>query len=276
MIDQLVEPRPGFEEADPLSSDVTRVPIPAGLWLRSGRIQLPEAENLAFRAVPEDTRFTLLVGNPGEPMPTAPQVADVVRSLERATQARLVLSVYGAESDEGISVAQLLADTMATPIRAHHGLVLSAPDGTAHRTAIDSAGQPTWQPFAQLSTYHPGGPGPVLERWRAPVPGAAAVGRGSYRLTDEWTVDVVPAGLLVRPTARVADPALTCPPTHPDRVDLVVDVSDGRVLPDGMLTALGRLADALPFAARSRLRVVLTPGAEATATRALRWAVPAP
>jgi len=276
MIDYTPALEGDLEEPGLGPTEVTPVPIPAGLWLRSGAARLSGADNLAFRAVPGDTRFTLLVGDPGDRLPTVSQVKDAVLALEAGLREHLVLTVYGAEPTEDISLAQQLADALGTSVRAHHGLILADPDGTAHRTAVDSAGQPSWRPFAQLSRYRPGGIGAVVERWRAPFTGASAVGPSRYRLTAEWTVDVVPSGLVVRPAGPTSNHLLRCAPTHPDRVDLVVDVPDGQRLPDDMLTALGRFADALPAAARSRLRVVLTPGVLPVSARALSWAVPAP
>jgi hypothetical protein len=150
------------------------------------------------------------------------------------------------------------------------------PDGTSHRTAVDSAGAPSWRPFAQLSTYLPGEVGVQVDRWCAPFGQARIMSPARYWLTSDWAVDIVPAGLVVRPVDAGPDPFLRCAPTHPDRVDLVVDTPGGAALPDDMLTVLGRLGDALPAAARVRLRVVLTPEVDPLSERALRWAVPAP
>ena len=265
-----------IEEADIVGSEVTQLPTPAGLWLTCGPARPVEADDPALRAVPGDGRFTLLVGAPGEPTPTVYQIADAVRSLAPAHQERLVLTVYGAEPADQISLAQLLADALGTPVRAFHGLPLNEADGLGNRTAIDPAGRPSWQPFAQLSRYWPGSTGAVVESWQAPFPGAAPIGPGQYRLTDEWAVDLVPAGLVARPVDAATNPLLRCAPTHPDRVDLIVDGTGPQPLPDDMLTALGRFADALPFPARTRLRVVLTPGLPPASAQALRWAVPAP
>jgi hypothetical protein len=256
--------------------NMTRVVIPAGLWLRTGGPRLSVADDVAFRALPEEQRFTLLIGAPGEPAPTASQVAEVIATLTPADRGRVALTGYGAEQPGDASLAQRLADLLERPVRAHHGLLLTGPGPIAARTAMDRSGRPSWRPFAQLSTYRPGRVGASVDHWRAPFEGAEGVGPASYRLTADWTIDVVPAGLVVRPAGADRDPLLRAAPTDPDHVDLVVDGVDGILLPDSMLTALGRLADALPTAARGRLRVVLTPGVPQISARALGWAVPAP
>ena len=248
---------------------------PSGLWLRSGGPGEVSAEVNPF-AAPGDSRFTLLLGAPGGQLPGVGSVVEVIRSLEPAVRDRLMVTVYGAEPDGRLSLGQQLADALGGPVRVHHGVLTTASGGTAHRTAVDAAGNPSWQPFAELSTYLPGRVGVQVDRWLAPFPEARIVSPARYQLTPEWIVDVVPAGLVVRPAAAAPNPLLRCAPTHPDRVDLVVDAPGGRVLPDDMLTALGRLGDAMPFAARSRLRLVLTADVAPSSERSLQWAVPAP
>jgi hypothetical protein len=56
---------------------------------------------------------------------------------------------------------------------------------------------------------------------------------------------------------------------------LVVD-EPASALTDAVLTALGRLADAMPTPARARLRVVLPADAADRDRDRVRWAVPAP
>jgi hypothetical protein len=263
-----------FSSAD--QTEVATVRIPAGLWLRSGPARCPADHDLAFRTVPEGGRFTLLVGAPGESTPTVPELVEVFGSLEPVTQNRLVLTVYGPEPAGPCSLAQQLAEALLRPVRAAHGLLVGGSAGPARRIAVDLSGSPSWEPFAQLSTYRPGRTAATVDRWRAPFSGASAIGPGSYRLTPDWTIDVVPAGLVVRPTRSAPDPALSSAPTDPHQVDLVVDAPDGARLTDEMLTSLGRVADVLPTAARERLRVVVTERVAAASVRELRWAVPAP
>ncbi len=263
-------------EPDPLRTEpaeVSTVSIPAGLWLRAGGPRLSGADDAAFRWPAEPDRFAVLVGAPGELTPTAAQVAAAIGALPAGAARRAVLTTYGAEPAGADSLAQRLADRLDSPVRAQHGLLLPGPDGIARRIAVDRSGRPSWRPFAEFSTYRPARSDPAVDRWQAPFPGAFPAGPAGYRLTADWTVDVVPAGLVVRPAGTQREPGLGAAPADPDHVDLIVA---GDRLPDVVLTSLGRLADALPTPARDRLRVVLTAEVTTASARALRWAVPAP
>jgi hypothetical protein len=249
---------------------------PSGLWLRAGG-PLPQAhEARAIRPRPGDPRFFLLIGAPGEPLPAVDAVADVVRELDDDTRERMIVTVYSAEPEGELSLARQLADALGRPVRSHHGLSVVDYDGTSHPTAIDAEGRPTWRPFTELTTNYPGRSGVVVNRWHGPFRGAVALGEAGYRLADDWLVEVMPSGLLARPTTHRPDPALRGAPTHPDRIDLVIDLPGPALLPDHMLTALGRFADSLDSATRSRLRLVLTATVDDLSARRLQWAVPAP
>ena len=254
------------------------VRTPVHLWLRVGGAGPLDTDELVGPAPASsaDTGFSLLVGAPGEPLPEFSFVLEAVRSLEPEDRDRLVINVFGAEAGGEISLAQQLADALDTRIRTQHGVFVTQPDGTSHRFAFDARRRPTWRPFAQLCSYWPGRPGAEVDRWWAPCGGLELIAPARFRLTADWAAEVVPAGLVVRPVDAPSDPLLRCAPTHPDHVDLVVDAAGGALLPDGMLTALGRLADSLASSARSRLRLVLVPGIGAASERALGCAVPAP
>ena len=281
MTDRTATPGPGSTVslgAAPVTSEI-RPSTSAGLWVREAGTSVldPSAvDQTGVRTVPGDTRYTLLVGAPGEPLPEIGLIAEAVRSLPPFARDRLVMTVYGSEPEGGLSLAQRVADVLDESVRVHHGILTTDPDGTSHRTAVDDNGRPSWRPFTQLSTYRPGQLGVTVDRWNAPFSGAQLIGPGRYRLTADWVVDVVPAGLIARPATAAPDPLLRCAPTHPERVDLVLDCPNQELLPDDMLTALGRLGDSLAPSARSRLRLLLTPGVRPASERALRWAVPAP
>ena len=281
MTDRTATPGPGSTAAlgaAPVTAEI-RPSTSAGLWVREAGTSVldPSAvDQTGVRTVPGDTRYTLLVGAPGEPLPEIGLIAEAVRSLPPFARDRLVMTVYGSEPEGGLSLAQRVADVLDESVRVHHGILTTDPDGTSHRTAVDDNGRPSWRPFTQLSTYRPGQLGVTVDRWNAPFSGAQLIGPGRYRLTADWVVDVVPAGLIARPATAAPDPLLRCAPTHPERVDLVLDCPNQELLPDDMLTALGRLGDSLAPSARSRLRLLLTPGVRPASERALRWAVPAP
>lgn len=251
-------------------------PVPAGLWMQAG------ASGLSAGAVPvmdellEEDRCVLLLGGPGVPAPAPCDVAGMVHLLYPTMRRRLVVNLYGPEPDGQVTFAQQLADLLGVSVRARHGFTMPRSGGAPRRILIDRAGRPSWPPFVQLSVYHPRRSGATVEEWSEPVQGAEQVGRGAYRLTADWTVEVTPAGVLIRPATVRADPAWRAVPPDPEWVDLVIVVEPGEVLPDAVVSSLGRFADALPAEARSRLRVILTAPLAATSDRALRSAIPAP
>jgi hypothetical protein len=255
-----------------------------GLWLRAAEAGAHRGEPTGrpargphLRAVPEHPSVTrLLVGAPGEPLPPVDRLAAFVRSLRPATRSSLRVLVYGPEPEDDVSLAQRLADELGEPLQARHGLVLGDERETAATTVVGADSRPTWQPFACVSTYRPGGSGAEVTRWRRPAAHLAPAGPHLYELSDDWVVDVVPAGLVVRQATAVTEPWAAAPPAHADRVDLFIDLRDLRRRPDGMLAALGRFADSLPRPARTRLRVVRPGDCPDRVSQALRWAVPAP
>ena len=246
-------PAPVWQAA--LPKDVApAVATPAGLWVRAGG---PAALSDPAFLAPPGGRPTVVVGAPGEAPPELGMVARIVSSLRSAW----VLAPYGPDPAGAVPVAQRLAERLGRPVHALHGMPWYSSDGTPRLTVVDRHGRPTWPPFRCESVYHPGGSEPTPAFW-APIPGLAAAGAGCYRLTDGWLVETIPSGLLVRPARDTSEPTAMRLAIDPDHVNLVI-AGAGRGAgepPPALLDAVGRLADALPAAARSRLRLVASPG----------------
>ena len=141
-----------------------------------------------------------------------------------------------------------------------HAVPQYLPEGGQTWLVPDASGEPTWLPFVLESTYQPGTP-PIPRNWLPPVPGLTGAGTGTFWLQDGWLVDVLAAGLLVRQVRVPVDPVASRLPISPDAVNLVVS-SAGGPPPERVLTAVERLANDLPAAARERLRLIATPHAE--------------
>src|SRR5690242_11088777 len=95
--------RPELARTEPIGT-LTRDPTPTGLWLRvGGSVQTAHGVR-GMRPRAGDARFFLLLGAPQEELPTAAAVADVVRTLDDETRARMVVTVYGPEPDGESSV----------------------------------------------------------------------------------------------------------------------------------------------------------------------------
>ncbi|WP_154675349.1 hypothetical protein [Parafrankia elaeagni] len=261
--------------------DITAVP--AGWWMRPAGSGPADPADPAFAALPDpDGAVTVIAGASGGALPSASTVAALLLALPVAHQDDVVVAVHGCEPTDAPAgtpgLPGQVADLIGRPVLAQHGLLLPGPggdaSGAAHVVAFDGTAEPAWRPLVRHCLHVPG-TGPTVTRWSEPAPGFAALGAGDYRVADGWFVRLVPAGFVLRREGEPPDTVLDAAPFHPARLDLAVDHPPGG-LPDGVLAALGRLADALPGPARRRLRVVLPPGTGPAEAQRVRWAVPAP
>ncbi|WP_285606554.1 hypothetical protein [Actinokineospora globicatena] len=219
--------------------------IPLGLWVR-----VPDAVTRADDPLrwiqPDPERPTVVVGAPGEPAPSAADVAEVLDAFPPDVRGRVVLACYGTD------IAQAVARERGAAVRALHGL--PSEHGLVH---LDADGHFAWYPFAVESVYRPGCP-PVLDRWVAPLPSLAMFAPARYRLAPGWSLDVLARGLLARPDTLIVDPALHTP-TGPTPELLLACGPD---VPDPVIATLTEVLDHLPATTKSTLRILpATPGA---------------
>ncbi|MGF7235075.1 MAG: hypothetical protein ACQSGP_08970 [Frankia sp.] len=258
---------------DPEVLDV--VTVPAGLWARVPGGAVPASDDPAFAARPHpDDMMTVIVGAPGDLAPEAEQVAGLLAALPSTRRDKVVVAMYGGEPRDGSCLPRQLAECTGQEVIALHGLLLAGVGGRRRVTAVDVTRGAWWHPFAEQTAYSPSGSARLM-CWNDPAPALEDLGAGCYRLVDEWFVQVVPAGLVLRREGWPVEPAADAAPFDPGWLDLIID-HPVRQLTDGVLTALGRLADALPGSARVRLRVVLPEATADAEARRLRWAVPTP
>ncbi len=260
---------------DPDELDV--LAVPAGLWARvPGGPGLAPGEP-ALHALPDpDGAVTVITGAPGERSPEVEAIVGLLRALAAVGRPEVVVVPYGAGAD----LPGALAARLGVSVVAQHGLLFAGADGRPVVTVRDGD-RGWWQPLAWRTVYTPTGP-PWPQRWRSPAEGLADLGGGRYQLTDGWSLRIVPSGLaLDGALAPDGDPALDAAfpcddtPQDPAWFDLWIPLpSTG--LPDGVLTALGWLADALPGQVRTRLRVTLPPGTGQAQARQIRCVLPAP
>jgi hypothetical protein len=240
---------------------------------------------------------TVIVGLRGERAPALTALAGLVRSMSEGGR-EPIIAPYGTD----LNLPLALAAQTCRPVLAQHGLLLAGPDGRPAVTAVDGGTGRWWQPLAERTVFSPAGP-PQLARWHAPGPGLTDLGGGRYHLLDGWYLRIVPSGLVLCPgpvpeclpapdypgmawVAPAADPdpddgggaaveEARAAPHDPDWFDLRLAVRPATI-PDSVLTALSRLADALPVPMRTRLRVPLPAEVTDGEARRVRWAVPAP
>ncbi|MER8236229.1 hypothetical protein [Streptomyces sp. NPDC094049] len=192
--------------------------VPGGVWLGG----LPEAVEPLIGVGPET--FLLGVGSPACPaLPAAELLARVPR--DAADARHLLLSAPWADPADLVAMATALADRFGRTVRAAVGLPVRTADDHA-TTYLDGRGAPTWQPLLLELAASPAHRRVVPSAWLG-LSGQEAAAPALYGCADAagWAVELVPAGVWLRPADRVAD---SRPRTvRPDPSGPVLLVGDG-------------------------------------------------
>ncbi|MFB7341382.1 hypothetical protein ACFCZ6_15090 [Streptomyces hydrogenans] len=238
--------------------------VPGGTWLGA----LPEAVEPLIGVTPDT--YLLGVGSPDRPaLRTAELLA---RVPEAAADARhLLLAAPWADPSDLVAMAVALADELDRTVRAAIGLPVRTADDHA-TTFLDGRGAPTWQPLLLELAASPAHHRVVPSAWLRPS-GPAAQAPALYACADPegWAVELVPAGLWLRPVDRQPDaaPRTRCP--DPARPTLIV--GDGEhPLPPELLHALPGVLAALPDLGATQPYGLLFHGAASDEARARSWA----
>ncbi|MFF2568973.1 hypothetical protein [Streptomyces sp. NPDC058084] len=212
--------------------------VPGGVWLGGP----PETVEPLIGVAPDT--FLLGVGSPARP--TLPAVELLDRTPADAADARhLLLAAPWADPADLVAMAVALADRFDRTVRAAIGLPVRSADAHA-TTFLDARGAPTWQPLLLELAASPEHHRVVPSAWLAPS-GPEATGPAQYACADleDWVVELVPAGLWLRPADRAADAR---PRTvRPDPAGPVLIAGDGeRPLGPEVRRALPAVLAALP------------------------------
>jgi hypothetical protein len=186
-------------------------PLPGGMWLRPdvGQGALTTARARLTAALPCLPDAPLVVLGTRDALPI--ELSDVVafvRSLPPALVAAARFVQYGeVATQRGGPLGQDLADALGTEVFAYTGIPTGSP-AALDVLALRKDGSLGPSVFAQAYVYRPAGAGTGrLCAHRPPVPGLGEVSPGSYWYAQGIVVEVVRAGLWVRPAEQVTDPA---------------------------------------------------------------------
>ncbi|MBT0770198.1 hypothetical protein KIH74_14755 [Kineosporia sp. J2-2] len=138
-----------------LAGRLSGTPIPAGIWVRSAGGSRKPLSDLGFGVPVDRNRPLLLVGAPGEPVPSADELAGVVSSLSEGWREHVVLAPYGCAGSTWVSLVQALADRLGAPVRAHQALPYYAVDGARRLAELDRDGRPSRLHNAEEITRQP-------------------------------------------------------------------------------------------------------------------------
>ncbi|QFZ18583.1 hypothetical protein [Saccharothrix syringae] len=209
-------PKPVWEsealaEAVPTSATGIAEPVGGGIWIRpavdDGRLRVHRArlqENLPC----QPDVLTVVLGCPDAPPISFDDVARFWAGLPEPLRGRARLLRYGRLSgSDGGSPEQALADFMGQELVWYTGLpVGSVVDPDVY--TIRPGGVPGWRSAVRELAYRPqpagANPPPRIVSHRPPVSGVSEVGPATYWYAPDAVVEVVPAGLWVRPPAEPA------------------------------------------------------------------------
>ncbi|GLY28927.1 hypothetical protein [Kineosporia sp. NBRC 101731] len=144
-----------FSPGPSLAGRLSGTPIPAGLWVRSAGGQRKALSDLGFGVPVDRDRPLLLVGAPGEPVPTADELAGVISSLSTTWREHVVLAPYGSTGTTWLGLVQGVADRLGNAVRAHQALPYYAVDGARRLAELDRTGRPSRLRDVEEITRHP-------------------------------------------------------------------------------------------------------------------------
>ncbi|MFE0699679.1 hypothetical protein [Streptomyces sp. NPDC058872] len=228
----------GFGTATPEEPEEGARAVAGGIWLGA----LPEAVEPLIGVAPGT--YLLGIGSPARP--ALPAAGLLARVPQAAADARdLLLAAPWAGPSDLVAMAVALADGLDRTVRAAIGLPVRTADDHA-TTFLDGRGASTWQPLLLELAASPAHRRVAPSAWLRPS-GPEAKAPALYACADlqDWVVELVPAGLWLRPADRQPDAA---PRTrHPDPARPTLIVGDGEhPLPPELLHALPGVLAALP------------------------------
>ncbi|MET8759929.1 hypothetical protein [Lentzea sp. NPDC004782] len=248
-------PRPAWEIASPLvevmptSAGSVAEPLPGGVWLRPCG---PESVLRAHRkrlieAMPAQPDVcTVVLGCPGAPPISMYDVTRFWGWLPAELRERLKLVQFGPFTLPGkdIAVGQAIADAVGERITCYTGI----PVGSRARPdvfTLRADGTLGWRAFAEELVYAPSGGTatvPLLSAYREPIFGIEEVAPAVYRYAPGVVLEVVPAGLWLRPDRELPHaPAVRSALPDSEQHLVLFEDSQGEVIREVATDVLGRL-----------------------------------
>jgi hypothetical protein len=208
-------------------------PLPAGTWLRPDVAPdaLAPARDRLTTTLPRlrDTPIVALGARDAVDL-TVAEVAAFWRTLPADAAAAVRFTRYGALSPaDDAAFGQELANAVGAEVCVYTGVPVDGTTGSGVDVlALRQDGSLGARVFAHAYAYRPGGlPVGRLVAHRAPAPGLPEVAAGVYWYAPDVVVEVVRAGLWVRPSEQTGDPAgVRAVPLDPVHTLLVHESSD--------------------------------------------------
>lgn len=265
-------PRPVWEsaalaETTPTSSRGVAEPITGGVWIRPvGPENVVSEHRDRLRGVPcQHGRLTIVLGCPGVP---ALSLDDVTRYLQRVPEAqarrRIRFVGYGpVATRSGLPFGQDLANELGEQIACYTGLPVNV-SADPDVLTVGRDGTASWPSFVTELGYEPladtptGAAPPRLLSYRPPVADLVEEEPAVYWYATDAVVEVVPAGLWVRPRDDIGHAAMIRGmDLDPDQLLLMYEASTAE-LGSRMYTLADDILHRLSPAAAGRCQLVPT------------------
>lgn len=255
--------------SDPAVPGMVVEQIPAGLWVRRpGRVT---RRDLAY-AIPAEARsIALVVSRPGDPPLPALDFIRLASALPSSIRDQLVAVPYGDEPVEGFPLGAVMATAIERNVRVLNGLPLQVDRYRRRVFTIDRGGSPNWAPLVHEFMWRPGSRAGIPTSWSTPDDELVPIGSGLLVLSRHWLVELVAAGLWIRPAdMRVSDRARRIP-VHSEHCTVVLSGPPRGRGPRPPWRRISRLLRSLPDGTRGSVLLAVTSEAgERTAYEAAR------
>jgi hypothetical protein len=243
---------PDLNQVAPLPHDLVVDQVPAGVWLhRPGHTSVTD---LIFSVPVDPSEPAVVISHPAE-VPLRPEeLGRGVGALPTAASQRGVFTPYGPQPLVGGRIGDVAAAALGHSVRVRTGLPLCGDAGQRAVVAIDERGLPRWRPFARELRLAPKPAPPAVVDWVNPAPMLlqTPAGPAAFGLGAGWVVEIIEAGLWLRPEVPVDPPDWARGlPLDVDRCMVVIGTpySPDPLPPAQMIAALLKQ---LPSDARSR------------------------
>lgn len=243
--------------------------IPAGLWVR--RPGSVHRKDLAYAIPVEPRSIALVVSRPGdEPLPALDFIR-LASTLPSSIRDQLVAVPYGDDPVEGFPLGAVMAAATERNVRVLNGLPLQVDRYRRRVFTIDRHARPSWAPLVHEFVWRPGVRAGMPSSWSTPDGDLVPIGSGQLVLSRHWLVELVAAGMWIRPIdVRVSDRARKIP-VHAEHCTVVLSGPPRGRGPRPPWRRISRLLRSLPDASRGKLQLAVTSEAgERTAYEAAR------
>ncbi|WP_433614933.1 hypothetical protein ACQP2P_10070 [Dactylosporangium sp. CA-139114] len=255
-------PAPAWEsqlctEIPELPGDLVLDQIPAGLWLHRRRVG--SVTDLAYSVPTDHENPAMILGHPGDEPLHREELAQAVSAVPTLSADRCVFTPYGQNPIAEGPVGPVVADVLGRAVHVRTGLPLCAPAGQRAVVTIDNKGLPRWRTFARELWHAPRTSAPRPVDWINPCPEVldAPAGQATFSLGSGWVLEVVQAGLWLRPE-HLNDPAdwVRQLPVDVNRCAVIVGAPNAAEIPPPAHT-IAEILEKLPIDARKRAYIAV-------------------